>query len=210
MLLAMVALSGCGNSAETSGEDPSPEPSVDDDQPSSAAIVENSESPEDELPDQSVNIPEEWVTRTSDAWPDSQGFAQHAPVQELTGECLLFDQEPGFFDEHAQFRFSGFGSFGRPTTNYGNEPSSEDSYRYLCSLTRADELSAEDGPSWSPSAQLMVTDSTAHAEQTVEAFLDQPDLPEQTSTQWNESFPPIPATAVNWRPSSTTRRPGRS
>ncbi len=124
-------------------------------------------------------IPPEWVSRTAQEWPDSLGFAEHAPVQEFSDECLLFDDVPEFFDEVTHVRFSGFGSYGRPTTNFGNEPPTEDSYRYLCSLARADEQQAEEGPAWTPSTQLMVTDSVEHAEQTVEAFLDQPDLPER-------------------------------
>ncbi|TLP98499.1 hypothetical protein FEF26_04910 [Nesterenkonia salmonea] len=192
VVLSTLALAGCGNSSTSDG----------DNQPSPAAETEtNGASPEAETdgsgaeePDSQngsqtdsgddsdeLNIPQEWITRTADAWPESQGFAQHAPVQELTDECLLFDEEPDFFDEPTQFRFSGFGSYGRPTTNYGNEPSTEDSFRYLCSLARADDQRAENEPSWAPNAQLMVTDSVEHAEQTVTAFLDQPDLPERVN-----------------------------
>jgi hypothetical protein len=129
--------------------------------------------------EQELNIPQEWITLTSEAWPDSQGFGQHAPVQEFTDECLLFAQEPGFFGEVTQFRFSGFGSFGRPTTTYGNEPSTEDSYRYLCSLGRSEHQRSGEGPVWAPEVQLMVTGSVEHAEETVTAFLDQTDLPER-------------------------------
>ena len=175
LLLGSLALTGCGNPFASGADDtPSAAAETESGGPSDERVQEGAEDEPGE-----VSIPPDWVTRTADMWPESQGFAQHAPVQELTDECLLFDEPPEFFDETTRFRFSGFGSYGRPATNYGNEPATEDSYRYLCNLVRADDQRVDDEPSWAPAAQLMVTDSVEHAEQTVAAFLDQPDLPER-------------------------------
>lgn len=198
LLLGSLALTSCGN-PEPSGGDSQPSPAGEAGTDASNPAEENNGDDDDsgvhtdsaietggdasaedsDSEDFELSIPQAWITRTAQEWPDSQGFAEHAPVQEFSEECLLFDDDPEFFDEPTRVRFAGFGSFGRPTTNFGNEPSTEDSYRYLCSLARADEQQAEEGLAWTPAAQLMVTESVEHAEQTVEAFLDQPDLPER-------------------------------
>ncbi|RJN31611.1 hypothetical protein [Nesterenkonia natronophila] len=198
LLLATLALASCGDPVASDDNDPpsptaAPEtsalpPTAEDtetgaDSPASdEPTEEEGEPPDEEDPEaaeEELSIPQEWITLTSEAWPESQGFGQHAPVQEFTDECLLFAQEPEFFGEVTQFRFSGFGSYGRPTTTYGNEPATEDSYRYLCSLGRAEDQRAAERPVWAPEAQLMVTESVEHAEETVAAFLEQTDLPEQ-------------------------------
>lgn len=129
-----------------------------------------------------LSIPDEWLDITSDAWPDSQGYGEPTPVLKADGECLLFDAEPDFFEETPHYNNDGFGSYGVPSVNYGNEPVTDDnSYRYLCHMSQTNEQRDSDQPTWSPNIQLMVTDSAEHAEETVANFLDQPELPEQTN-----------------------------
>lgn len=128
------------------------------------------------------SIPRQWLDATRDAWPDSRGYGEPTPVLESNEECLLFDAEPDFFEETPHFSTDGFGSYGVASVNYGNEPVTDDaSYRYLCHLSQTEEQRESEQPAWSPNIQLMVTDSTEHAEETVANFLDQPQLPEQTN-----------------------------
>lgn len=171
--ILVLLTASCGTPDEDpegpAGPEDAPATAVDD---TSAADAADAEEPGE------VRIPQEWLEITAEEYPESDGFASSQPRLVMGEGCLILDELPEFFEDEAEASGSGFGSYGRPSVNYGNEPSSEEHYRYLCNLRPNDEAREADTTWGTPSLQLMVTEDPELAEETVQDFLSQ-DLPDQ-------------------------------
>ena len=125
-----------------------------------------------------VRIPQDWLDVTAQEYPDSAGSEVTNPVLNFDDDCMLFEEMPVLFEDQTVSGSSGFGPYGNPSVHYGNEPRSEEDYRYLCDL-RASEESRDADENWgSPAVQLLVAQDTDILEETLEDFLEQ-DIPAQ-------------------------------
>lgn len=101
------------------------------------------------------SIPEAWLEKAAEGWPESSGFGASAPVLSW-GSCLLTDKVYAR-DAVAKEDLSGWGP-------YGDDAQATGAYRYVCEF-RGEELSAR--------IQVIQAASAADAERTVEIFHEQ-------------------------------------
>lgn len=109
----------------------------------------------DEPAEPATSVPAAWLEAADAGWSEADGNGASAPV--LTGDPCVLTEEVVARGASGRTDMSGWGP-------YGDDPSAEDAYRYVCEF-RGDDLSAQ--------LQLLRTASPADAARTVDLFLDQ-------------------------------------
>lgn len=111
------------------------------------------------VPQLPTGIPASWMQRTSDGWPESDGYASSIPVLQR-GPCLLTDPAPELLGRSAEFTDVGWGPYGDGGGSTGGT-----AFRYVCDFWAKDAYAGE--------LQLIKADTPALAQRTVDEFLDQ-------------------------------------
>ena len=118
------------------------------------------------LPEPPQGIPASWVQRTTQGWPESDGYRSSVPVLER-GSCLLAETPPRLLGRTAEVTSVGWG----PYSDEGESSSANTAFRYVCDFWAEDAYAGE--------LQLIKPDTAAQAQRIVDEFLDQPSTTQQ-------------------------------